>query len=109
MKNAELQPQPQQPAELERRYLVLKQTDMAAALSPQDHEALGRIMQKVEAHRLERGAGPLQCAVVEADWPEYPDVVDSILERSRPGPRYVTPEIAQRAKEVLLRSSRQRS
>lgn len=56
---------------LEPRYLILKVQDVRAALSEKEIVALAAMADKVALARDERGAGPLQAVVVEADWPEY--------------------------------------
>lgn len=55
----------------ENRYLVLKLSDVNAVLTQPEQLALYRICTKVLNHRKDRGAGALQCVVVESDWVEY--------------------------------------
>ena len=56
--------------EREQRYTVIKNTD-AAVLTDKENRALYSICTKIILHRRSRGARPLQCVVVESDWPEY--------------------------------------
>lgn len=53
------------------RYVVLKSADVMQCLTVSELIALRRIQAKVEEHRAEIGKPPLECVVVEADWPEY--------------------------------------
>ena len=63
----------------EDRYLVLKITDIDAALkrglmSREDIEALKKVATAVEESRQIEGKAEFGCAVVERDWPEYEPV-----------------------------------
>lgn len=84
-------------------YFVLRRVDIAASLSDEERSLLERLGEKVEAYRRSEGADPLQCAVVEASWPEYPDVFAAMVARSEGAIAYVTPEVAGRAAEQLTR------
>ena len=53
------------------RYAVLKNVDVMQCLTVKELIELRRIQAKVEEHRAEIGKPPLECVVVEADWPEY--------------------------------------
>lgn len=53
------------------RYGVIKFTDANAALSESERKQLAAMMAKVEEHRIGQGKAPLECVVVEADWPIY--------------------------------------
>lgn len=55
------------------RYIVLKISDLERAGIPQEcMDALNYIMLRVAGYReYEAGKPPLQCVVVEHDWPEY--------------------------------------
>jgi len=55
----------------EQRYIVMKVADITSALDEKDKVQLGIIAARVDAHRENRGALPLECVVVERDWPEY--------------------------------------
>ena len=55
----------------EQRYIVLKLTDVSAALTDADTKAQKAICDKVTEHRVRRGASMMDCVVVEHDWPEY--------------------------------------
>ena len=56
----------------ERNYLILKLKDLETAqLDDLERAVLEGICEKVEKSREARGAQPLECVVVESDWPEY--------------------------------------
>ena len=55
----------------EARYVVLKSADVMKCLTVSELIELRRIQAKVEEHRAELGKPPLDCVVVESDWPEY--------------------------------------
>lgn len=84
-------------------YFVLRRIDISASLSEEERSLLQRLGEKVEAYRRDEGVDPLQCAVVEASWPEYPDVFATMVARSDGAIAYVTPEVARRAAARLTR------
>lgn len=53
------------------RYGVIKFSDANAALTEGEREQLATLMTKVAGHRIEQGKAPLECVVVESDWPIY--------------------------------------
>ena len=55
----------------EARYVVLKSADVMKCLTVSELIELRRIQARVEEHRAELGKPPLDCVVVESDWPEY--------------------------------------
>ena len=55
----------------EARYVVLKNADITQCLTVNELIELRRIQAKVGEHRAEIGTPPLDCVVVESDWPEY--------------------------------------
>ena len=57
--------------EREKRYLVFKYTDACAALSFTERGQLADLADRVHAYRSSVGKAPLECVVVESDWPEY--------------------------------------
>lgn len=66
----------------EERYLVIKNSDLnAASLTSQEKETLSSILTKVTATRRGLGKPPMQCVVVESDWPEYGPVYSMIEQR----------------------------
>lgn len=65
----------------EERYVVLKKADVDVALTQPEQAALHRIRAKVLAHRQKQGKAPLQCVVVEQDWPEYEPTWNAIAAR----------------------------
>ncbi|QBQ72155.1 hypothetical protein HWC14_gp06 [Serratia phage Parlo] len=62
----------------ENRYIVLKKSDVEAALSPIGRDNLGNLCWHVDQYREKVGKAPLVCAVVESDWPEYDHVWELI-------------------------------
>ena len=57
--------------ELEYRYMVIKVCDAREYLDAQDQHLLDEIAYRVELGRIQAGKEPLECVVVERDWPEY--------------------------------------
>lgn len=64
----------------ENRYLIAKGTDMCG-LSSVEIEWLEYLSKRLAQLREFRGAKPLQCVVVESDWPEYETVWKMIEDR----------------------------
>ena len=62
----------------EDRYCVLKRTDIKAALSYSQQEDLKYMLSLIEEHRQENAKPPLECVVVESDWPMYEDTWNKI-------------------------------
>lgn len=66
----------------EKRYVVLKISDIrSAGLSEGEISRLNRVCDSVERSRAHRGKPPLNCVVVESDWPEYEPTWDAIKRR----------------------------
>lgn len=66
--------------ERENRYFVFKLSDAESALDSDDWSILALISDKLEKHRVARGANPdFKAVVVEEDWPEY-EIVWSLIE-----------------------------
>ena len=57
--------------ELEKRYVVLKITDINLYLNDEDRKQLAAIATKIDAGRRAKDKGFLECIIVEHDWPEY--------------------------------------
>ena len=56
----------------EPRYIVLKVKDiLAAGCTQAEIEDFNKVCDKVNLHRNTAGKPPLECVVVEKDWPEY--------------------------------------
>jgi hypothetical protein len=56
----------------EQRYVVLKVSDIkAAAISVAERDVFSTFCEKVAHYRTSYGKKPLECVVVENDWPEY--------------------------------------
>lgn len=71
--------------EREQRYVVLKGTDIqAACLTDEEIAAFNAVCDKVGRSRNERAKGPLECVVVERDWPEYEPTWAAIAKRCTP-------------------------
>lgn len=62
----------------EERYIVAKLRDVDEALTSGEKQLLQSLMQKVDVHRVNQGKRPLECVVVESDWPNYQSTWDSI-------------------------------
>lgn len=60
------------------RYGVIKFSDAISALSELEREQLAILMEKVTEYRIVQGKEPLECAVVESDWPIYEDTWEAI-------------------------------
>ncbi len=69
--------------ERESRYFVVKWSDAEKHLEPDDMETLGLIGANVEAGRMLDGKEPLDCVVVENDWPEYEPTWRAIEDRMK--------------------------
>lgn len=65
------------------RYGVIKFSDANAALTEGEREQLAALMTKVAGHRIEQGKAPLECVVVESDWPIY-DATWAAVEQMAP-------------------------
>ncbi|EGQ9962423.1 hypothetical protein FWP57_13180 [Vibrio cholerae] len=62
----------------EDRYLVFKNKDIDLALTTDEKESLIFLANKVFLRRQEIGKAPLECVVVESDWPNYAEVWRSV-------------------------------
>ena len=65
----------------ENRYLVFKRKDIFAALTDDERGLLNHLAGKVHDYRLGIGKKPLECVVVESDWPEYEATWNAIEDR----------------------------
>lgn len=52
----------------EERYIVFKLSDLGNSLKGDE---IRRLAREYAEHRKQRGKEPLECVVVEKDWPEY--------------------------------------
>jgi Tat protein secretion system quality control protein TatD with DNase activity len=67
--------------ERENRYLIFKRSDLKC-LTDTEHDILGSIARKVRTHReIINGKIPLECLVIESDWPEFEPTWDLIEKR----------------------------
>jgi hypothetical protein len=55
----------------EERYVVFKLSDVEEHFTPGERQQLARLVEVQRVGREEAGKAPLECVVVEADWPEY--------------------------------------
>lgn len=67
--------------EREDRYIVIKRSDAGRYLDDRDIHDLNEIANLVEGGRTSDGKHPMECVVVECDWPEYEHVWDMIADR----------------------------
>ena len=73
----------------EHRYIVIKEKDLQlAGVSQKEMKILEGILEKVRNARSHRGAIPLECVVVESDWPEYDETWWAIAARMDNIPRH---------------------
>ena len=73
------------------RYVVLKQNDIEAALTPKERNRLHQLCKKVADKRKEAGKPVFKCVVVEEDWPEYEPTWQAIQERCEKKSDWVFP------------------
>lgn len=62
----------------ELRYLVAKVRDVETALTDGEKQELAALLKKVEQYRTDSGKPPLECVVVESDWPNYEETWASV-------------------------------
>lgn len=67
----------------ERRYVVIKVSDLDAYVPAETLQQLIQVQQTIDALRVRDGKKPLDCVVIEHDWPEYADTWDAIKRRAR--------------------------
>ena len=67
----------------EYRYLVLKLKDINAALTTTEIGLLNQLALKIDKYRTTHLEKPLECVVVESDWPEYEPTWKAIEDRVR--------------------------
>ncbi|ALX96102.1 hypothetical protein AV650_22300 [Serratia fonticola] len=70
----------------ENRYIVIKRTDLenvelAGLLRPSEIDSLKSLLETIARIRLIEGKQPLECVVVESDWPEYEPTWNAIEAR----------------------------
>lgn len=65
----------------EERYIVLKKSDVQKALTRAELNALTYLTVRVTDSRYDQGKAPLQCVVVEHDWPEFEPTWKAIEKR----------------------------
>ena len=67
--------------ERENRYIVFKISDLNDALSRSEEKHLYGLSGRIDRRRVLKGRMPLNCVVVESDWPEYKPTWDAIRRR----------------------------
>lgn len=72
--------------EREERYIVLKKSDLKAAVAsgrllPEDLDEINNLQASLTTQRFLDGKRPFECVVVEHDWPEYETVWQMIEDR----------------------------
>lgn len=60
------------------RYIVAKVKEVEAALDYEELRELSNLLEKVESYRVTQGKAPMECVVVESDWPMYNTTWDAI-------------------------------
>lgn len=78
---------------LEKRYTLLKDSDVGEALDADECTTLINLVEKVEASRANRGKPPLSALVLESDWPEYEPARLALIVRILSGPKLPPPII----------------
>lgn len=66
----------------ESRYLVLKLSDVEAALDDRQKVMLEGLSLTVDSHRISAGKSPLNAVVIEADWDIYEQAWDLVKQHS---------------------------
>jgi hypothetical protein len=67
----------------EQRYVVVKVSDIdAAGCTQAERDGFSVLCDKVGMYRISAGKGPLECVVVESDWPEYEPTWAAIQRRA---------------------------
>lgn len=64
--------------EREKKYVVLKKRDIYKYLSDKQLGRLHKICRSIEEGRAADGRKPIDCVIVENDWPMYEDTWKSI-------------------------------
>ena len=75
----------------EERYIVFKLSDVEEHFTPGEKQQLARLAEIQRVGRSEAGKPPLECVVVEADWPEYEPTWKAIEARmtgAQPAPSF---------------------
>ena len=76
----------------EDRYIVFKLSDVEEHFTPGEKQQLARLAEVQRVGRSEAGKPPLECVVVESDWPEYEPTWKAIEARmtgAQPAPKAV--------------------
>lgn len=84
------------------RYVVAKVKDIESALDHHQQGELSSLLEIVEGHRVTQGKQPIQCFVVEHDWPNYSDTwaaIERVSSGSTNTTESILSEMAANAKE----------
>ena len=65
----------------ENRYIVVKIKDAEKHLSPHEFTRLRQLAKAVDNGRIQEEKHPMECVVIESDWPEYEKAWQMIGER----------------------------
>jgi hypothetical protein len=74
----------------EKRYIVIKKTDLEAiqiSLAPVEKQSFNNVLDELAKYRDVVGKAPLECVVVEKDWPEF-ELVWKLIEARMTGTQY---------------------
>jgi hypothetical protein len=63
------------------RYIVFKTKDVYEYLTPAERDQLKSLCEIVTSRRLQANKQPIECVVVESDWPEYEPTWEAITKR----------------------------
>ena len=66
---------------LENRYLVFKRADIEKYISLSTQISLANVAKAIEHHHHDEGHSPLECIVIESDWPEYKPTLAALEKR----------------------------
>lgn len=81
----------------EERYIVFKLSDVEEHFTPGEKQQLARLAEVQRVGREEAGKAPLECVVVEADWPEYEPTWKAIQARmtgAHPAPSLASGDVS---------------
>ena len=81
----------------EERYIVFKLSDVEEHFTPGEKQQLARLAEVQRVGREEVGKAPLECVVVESDWPEYESTWRAIEDRvtgTQPSPAALVGAVA---------------
>ena len=86
----------------EERYLVFKLADVEKDFFPSEISQLLRLYETQQSMRKQSGKPPLECVVVESDWPEYEPTWRAIEARVTGAQAQPTPSVPDAWKKDLF-------